>query len=374
MQDDVITSILASLAEVSPLIQVILGPRQVGKTTAAREIQKKLKSASHYVSADDVAAPGRDWILENWLEAKSQGQHAVLIIDEIQKIHRWSETIKKLWDEQATAVSQLKVILLGSSSLQLHDGLSESLAGRFELHHLFQWGWAESNRIHKMSLDEYLKYGGYPGSYRFINQPERWRKYLKDSVVDTVIERDILANIKVKSPALFRQSFELFMSYPAQEISYNKLLGQLQDRGNIDLVKHYMTVFEQAFLLKSIRKYSGRKILAKTSSPKIIPMCPALVQYDQEYEETGRVFEAIVGTDLLKAFEHVFYWRDGKYEVDYVVEYGKSLYAIEVKSGRKKIAPGLSVFQDNFPKAQLKIVHRENYSDFVRDPRAWLAQ
>ncbi len=369
MQDDVVARIYGNLRERDCLIQVLLGPRQVGKTTAAQKIKDRFGDGATYASADDVVSAGRDWILEKWLS----GQNGkLLIIDEIQKIENWSETIKKLWDEQKQKKQKLKLLLLGSSSMQLHTGLSESLTGRFELHHLYQWSWSESQAIAKMTLDQYLKFGGYPGSYQFIKDPERWRNFLKNSIINTVIEKDILTNVRVKSPGLFRQSFELFMSFPAQEISYNKLLGQLQDSGNIDLIKYYLNIFEQAFLLKCIYKYSAKRLVTKSSSPKIIPMCPALSQFEGEFDETGRIFEAAVGVDLIKAFKKVSYWREASNEVDFVIEYEKKLYALEIKSGRMRPSKGLARFKELYPSAILKILDREDYSKFLSNPIVWL--
>jgi uncharacterized protein len=372
MQTSVITEILSALKASDCPIQVILGPRQVGKTTAALEIQKRSGRSVKYISADDVISASRDWLYEQWYEARATQGTGLLIIDEIQKISGWSESIKKLWDEQKREKTKIKLVILGSSSLDLHEGLSESLAGRFELHTLYQWGWPESQTLSQMSLDDYLRFGGYPGSYEYIKDQNRWRNYVRNSIVNAVIDKDILASVRVKSPALFRQSFELFMSYPAQEISYNKLLGQLQDKGNIDLVKYYLQIFEQAFMLKCVYKYSGKKLVSKTSSPKIIPMCPALVQCESEYEEAGRIFEACVGADLLKKTQRVWYWREASAEVDYIIEDGKNLFALEVKSGRKRGFSGLAKFKDHFPKAQLKVITKDEYGNFTKDPVAWL--
>jgi uncharacterized protein len=372
MQTTVTTDILDALQAKDCPIQVILGPRQVGKTTTALAIQKRSKVPAHYISADDVVSASRDWLYDQWHQARSNPKVQLLIIDEIQKIPRWSESIKKLWDEQKLEKTQLKLVLLGSSSLELHEGLAESLAGRFELHTISQWGWSESQKLRAMRLDDYLRFGGYPGSYQFIDNEDRWRSYLRNSIVNAVIEKDILASVRVRSPALFRQSFELFMSYPAQEMSYNKLLGQLQDKGNVDLIKYYLQIFEQAFMLKCVFKYSGKKLVSKTSSPKIIPMCPALVQFENEYTEPGRIFESCVGVDLLKKTHRVWYWREASFEVDYIIEDGKNLFALEVKSGRKRGASGLAKFQDRFPKARLKIITKDEYLNFSKDPLSWL--
>ena len=215
-----------------------------------------------------------------------------------------------------------------------------------------------------MSLEEYLQYGGYPGSYEFVDDSLQWKSFIQNSIVESVIGKDILSQAHVKSPALFRQAFEILCHYPAQEISYNKLLGQLQDKGNIDLVKFYIELYSGAFILNPLFKYYGKAVLKKSSSPKILPLCPALVNFTHSTLdhslETGRLFELAVGMELYRLPGQLYYWRDGQYEVDFVLEYDKKLYAIEAKSGRKKKKSGLEHFLKKFSKARPLFVDRDN--------------
>lgn len=219
-----------------PFIQVIMGPRQVGKTTGIKQLLSRWPMAYHYANADDIWAANRSWLLEQWQKAQTLGMGALLVIDEIQKIPNWPETIKSLWDQKP---HHLRVVLLGSSSLQIQQGLSESLAGRYELMKVFHWTYPELKKVFDYTLDHYLAFGGYPASAQFDHDFDRWRSYVKESIVESVIGKDILSNRKVSNPSLFRQAFEILCSYPAQEISYTKLLGQLQDKGNTDLIKYY---------------------------------------------------------------------------------------------------------------------------------------
>lgn len=369
------------------MIQVILGPRQVGKTTGILQLLQGWNGSNlyHYATADDALVVSSAWIEEQWQQAvqKSQSQSktksCLLVIDEIQKIPQWSSVIKKLWDRQASftsAESRLKVVLLGSSSFQIQSGLIESLAGRFELIRAFHWDFRRSKNKFGLNWDQYLRFGGYPGTYKFIDDPDRWRRYVRDSIVNTVIDKDILNQAHVKSPALFKQCFLLAMSFPAQEISYNKLLGQLQSRGNVDLVKYYLDLFEWSYLLKTLQKYSGKSLVKRSSSPKIVPLCPALI--DPSYtvddpEKRGRVFESVVGAELLKGTETVSYWRNGDNEVDYVVESAGELFAIEVKSGRKRSGKGLAEFKKHFPKAKILFITEENFPEFAADQRRFFS-
>lgn len=249
------------------LIQVLIGPRQVGKTTSILKlIDDYYADQAHYVSADKV----------------------------FNSDENWSEVIKKIFDEAKKNKKKIRCILLGSSSLEIQKGLTESLTGRFQLTQAYHWNYSESHQLNKMNFETYLKFGGYPKSYEF-SDPKEWADYVRNSIVNTVIEKDILQYQKVKSPALFRQAFEILIGYPAQEVSFTKLLGQLQDRGNVDLIKNYIRLYEGAFLIRILEKFSSKTIKVKTSSPKIIPLAPCfyyLTVLDKyELDEKGRVFE-----------------------------------------------------------------------------------
>jgi uncharacterized protein len=346
-------------------IQVILGPRQVGKTTFIKLFVSKNKKEYHYVSADGVAES--NWIFEQWQWARSNKK--TLIIDEIQKVPQWSEMIKKIWD---SAQEPKKMILLGSSSLNLQKGLSESLTGRYEILRAYHWNYSSTQKLKKMSLDQFLIYGGYPGSYPLLEDSQRWQEYLQSSIVETVISKDILMQAQVKSPALFRQSFYAFANYPGQVVSYNKILGQLQDKGNIDLVKYYLDLYDGAYLIKTIQKYSNNEVKKRQSSPKIICMAPSLSCFHRldnlTPEYMGRVFESLVGAQLIKNFEKVFYWQELDFEVDFILKYKGQVIAIEVKSGRKKKTRSLDVFLTKNPKAIPLFINKENYSQFELDP------
>jgi len=357
------------------LIQVVLGPRQVGKTTGILHyLKSEWKDKFIYASADALFNATPEWVMEKWQEARRQRR--LLALDEIQKVENWAEVVKKLWDEDTKENRSVPCILLGSSSLELHRGLSESLTGRFRQIRAHHWNYRESHEGYRLSFEEYLKFGGYPGSYPFRKDEQEWATYLKTSIIETVVEKDILKNHTVKSPALFKQAFELLISYPAQEISYTKLLGQLQDKGNTELVKYYLKLYEGAFLIRALDKFSTSPVRAKSSSPKILPLCPAFYYTHilEEYSrsERGRAFELVVGSQLNRLGLDLYYWRERNDEVDFVVKRGKSLWAIEVKSGREKSLKGLEAFQKKFPAARVVMITPENYFDFEKDPIRFL--
>ena len=351
-----------------PLIQVLVGPRQVGKTTGVRQLLERVKGRFFFANADGVLVSDQNWLIEQWQRALALGDGALLVVDEIQKVSNWAESVKALWDAQP---GRLKVLLLGSSSLQLQSGLKESLAGRFELTRVYHWTFAEMHRAFGYGLERYLSFGGYPGAVRFEEDLERWYTYMKESIVEAVIGKDILQNRRVANPALFRQAFEILCHYPAQEISFTKLLGQLQDRGNTDLVKYYIELYGGAFLIYALQKYSAKEWLARSSSPKILPACPALYtmasgKWD-DAERRGRVFELAVGAELVQFPGEIYYWREKQAEVDFVYKSHGQLYAIEVKSGRKKSTKGLDAFVAKFPQAGRVLITPENFQQFSQE-------
>lgn len=365
IQRSFVEQVQNSLQRKTPLIEVIIGPRQVGKTTGIKQLLANIVGEHYYISADGDILKNSAWLLKHWTLAKSKSINCILIIDEIQKIENWAETIKELWDSQNLKSDHIKIILLGSSSLQLQKGLSESLAGRFTVHKVYHWSPQESAEAFQLNLNEFLKYGGYPGSYQFINNKIDWLEYVKHSIVDAVIGKDILSIARVKSPALFKQTFELACSYACQEVSYTKLLGQLQDKGNTELVKHYLELYEQAYLVKQLFKFSNKKVLSRSSSPKILPLCPALysITLDADYnsDNFGRAFELTIGMLLNQLPGELYYWRMKNLEVDYVLKFGKKIWAIEVKTERKEKTKAMYVFKIEFPNAELIIINQENY-------------
>lgn len=368
--------LLERLKQKPKFIQTILGPRQVGKTSGVLSVLENNFDASdcaYFSSEEDLF--DAEWFLSQVQKAAQQNKK-IIVFDEIQKVENWSELVKRSWDFQKRHKLQIHWVLLGSSSLKLTQGLAESLTGRFEVIQVAHWSFLESKKSFGLSLDDYINSGGYPASYSLMKEPIRFRKYMLESIFETVVNMDILRHASIKKPALFKQTFMLACQYPAQEVSYNKLLGQLQDAGNVDQIKHYLDLFSQAFLIKQIFKYS-RSALSRVSSPKIILCAPVFtmlfMRRDLTAEEKGRVFESIVGQRLSEHFESVYYWREGHHEIDYVVEENNELYAIEVKSQIRKI-PRFKAFKNKYKKAKFCLIDFENFEEFEKNPIKFLSR
>lgn len=375
-------------------IQVLAGPRQTGKTTISQQVARLLKCPILYISADEPLLRGTAWIEQQWetarLKAKqAKPQAAVLILDEIQKIPGWSETVKRLWDADTINNISLKVVLLGSAPLLIHKGLTESLAGRFEIIPVTHWSFTEMKEAFDWTVDKYIYYGGYPGSADLISDRHRWASYIIDSLIETTISRDILLMRRVDKPALLRQLFHIGCSYSGQIVSYQKLLGQLQDAGNTTTLAHYLQLLEAAGMLAGLQKYSVKQFRMRSSSPKLIVLNNALMaaQSDLSLKETkdrpdlwGRLVESTVGAHLMKlSLEknlRLFYWREGDKEVDFILQRGKIIMAIEVKSGRKREAlEGVEAFRKHFKPHRTILIGAEGIplKDFLEsDIEHWL--
>jgi predicted AAA+ superfamily ATPase len=353
------------------LIHIITGPRQVGKTTTAQQIAGIWPNKVVFASADQPLPPGPEWIRSQWekaerlsLQQRGKSTEAVLLIlDEVQKVSGWSETVKNLWDASVNAYP-LQVILLGSSSLLLQKGMTESLSGRFFLYRCSHWTYSEMREAFGWSLDQWLYYGGYPGAAQLIDNEADWTRYVTDSLIETVLARDVLQMQTIAKPALLRNLFLLSCGHPAQVLSYTKMLGQLQDAGNTTTLAHYLKLLETAFLLSGLELFKKGKLKKRGSSPKLVIWNNALIHavtgstFKAARDDSswwGRIVENAVGAHLmnhLSSFPYsVYYWRERNDEIDFVIESPRKVIAIEVKSGRTENTRGLKKFCHIYPEA-----------------------
>jgi len=385
----IFNEILSRVKEPRKFIQVLLGPRQIGKTTLALQIEKELRIPIIYVSADTVALEDYSWIQIQWDIARHKmlnEKEGLLIIDEVQKIPHWSEVIKKLWDEDYKNKINLKVILLGSSPWLMQNGLQESLAGRFEIIPVTHWSYWEMRDFFGWDLNKYIFFGGYPGPVEFANllDQSRWLNYINDSLIETTISRDILLMTQINKPILLRRLFQLGCNYSSQILSYQKMLGQLQDVGNTTTLAHYLELLSGAGLITGINKYANQKVRTKASSPKFMVYNTALMsaQSNKSYKEAisdpifwGHLAESCIGAHILNMIRgtqiELFYWREKNEEVDFILKKEKSLTAIEVKSSYKKNTfSGLKSFSKNFNPKRVLIIGNQGISieDFLKEP------
>ena len=390
-QRDHVGTLVSRLAEPPRFIIALFGPRQTGKTTIVRQALQQIQQPSRYLAIDEpdsmsleipstrVEAILRrsrerdtEWLVLNWERARREADRSldgsVLVLDEIQKIPQWSETVKGLWDADRAADRRLHVVILGSAPLLMQSGLTESLAGRFEPIRVTHWSFLEMADAFGLDLPGFLYFGGYPGSASLVRDPAQWRDYILHALVEPNIERDLLAMTRVDKPALLKRLFALGASCSGQILSYTKILGQLQDAGNTTTLARYIELLENAGLLAGLPKYASRPH-RRGSSPKLNVLNTALMTAGSGYafEEAradrtfwGRIVESAVGAHLINTATsdiRVYYWRDGQYEVDFVLRRGPRLVGIEVKSGPSPRSPrGLETFEERFRPHRILVV------------------
>ena len=395
-----VDTLVERLAEPVRHITALFGPRQTGKTTIARQALGRIDLPNRYLAVDepDSAEPpfpydetaltrsatsqrvrDTEWLVRQWEEARLEAERpprgAVLVLDEIQKIPDWSETVKGLWDADRLRNCPLRVVILGSAPLLMQSGLSESLAGRFETIRVSHWSFAEMSSAFDFDLPQYLYFGGYPGAAPLVREPDRWRAYILGGIVEPNIERDLLAMTRVDKPALLKRLFELGADCSGQILSYTRMLGQLHDAGNTTTLARYLDLLASAGLLAGLQKYTGSRASRRASSPKLNVLNTALMTAGSGYsfEEAqadrtywGRIVESAVGAHLFNTAEsdmRLYYWRDGDDEVDFVLRRGGRLVAVEVKSGEerrparaRRSLPGMEEFQRRFDRSRGMLV------------------
>ena len=378
-----LSTLKARLREPPDRIIALFGPRQTGKSTIARAV---LRPTDHYFPVDKPDPTGvgfthadadnvtvadqqkRDtrWLVRNWerarLDAERLPQGCILVVDEIHKIPEWSETVKGLWDADRARGCPLQVVILGSAPLLIQSGLSESLTGRFEPIHVPHWSFGEMAAAFGFDLPAYLYFGGYPGAASLARDEERWRNYVLGGIVEPTVERDLLALTRVDKPALLKRLVELAAAHSGQVLSYTKMLGQLWDAGNTTTLARYLDLLGSAGLIAGLQKYAGSAVRRRGSSPKLNVLNNALMTAASGYSFAeaqadrtfwGRIVESAVGAHLYNTATldiRVLYWRDGLREVDFVLQRGPKLVAIEVKSGppRRTDSRALDAFATRF--------------------------
>lgn len=383
--------LLQRLVEPRRFMQIVAGPRQVGKTTLVRQTLEASGLPYQYASADEPTLRGGQWIEQQWQAARRLAVErvAALALDEVQKIPDWSEAVKRLWDEDTGSGLALHVILLGSAPLLVQRGLSESLTGRFEMLRLPHWTFSEMRTAFGFSLDDYIFFGGYPGAAPLIEEPTRWARYVLDALIETTISRDVLLLTRVDKPALLRRLFELGCRYSGQVLSYTKMLGQLQDAGNSTTLAHYLDLLQGAGLLAGLPKFAGQAVRQRGASPKLQVLNTALISAQSgltlmeardDAEYWGRLVESAVGAHLAntaaESTHELFYWRERGQEVDFVLRSGRKLVGIEVKSSRPRGArAGLEEFSRAFSPDKILLVGGDGIpvEEFLAAPvEVWL--
>ena len=357
------------LKEKKKFIQVLAGPRQVGKTTIITDVLSSISIPYVSETADNIIGSGSAWLEGIWQRARDlekQYGEALLVVDEIQRLSNWSQIVKTLWDEDMVKGVNLKVLLSGSSRLFLMKGLSESLMGRFELIHVVHWSYREMKEVFGFSLENFIYFGSYPGATELIKDEKRWKNYVRDAIIEASITRDIIMLSPIQKPALLKQLMELGSLYSGQILPYDHMLGQLADAGNTTTLANYLELLRQSGLVAGLQKYSGSELRIRSSSPKLQVFNNALLSARHSVDFTsaqkdetlwGRLVESAVGCHLINSTvgedTRLAYWRDRQDEVDFVLYNENSAVAFEVKSGSRTAGKGMGAFLKRYPKSKV---------------------
>lgn len=381
-----VETLIGRLSEPTQRLVAIFGPRQTGKTVAARQALSLIDRESHYEAVDAPEPEGtalrpsgtgtdpvaswpmvrdRGWLVSLWERCRRRAWRStdgfMLVLDEIQKIDRWADVVKGLWDTDRAEDCPLHVVVLGSAPLLMQAGLNESLAGRFEPIPFTHWSYLEMAEAFGFDLHQYIYFGGYPGAASLAHDQQRWSSYVRGALVEPIIERDVLSMTRVDKPSLLKRLFDMGCLYSGQVLSYSKMVGQLQDAGNTTTLTRYLKLLSDAGLLTGLSKYTKRPVSARASTPKLNVLNTALMAVASGYsfEEAradrtfwGRLVESAVGAHLINTAEpgtNVKYWRERNYEVDFVLQRGPRTVGIEVKTGRWSSGlSGLVAFEKRF--------------------------
>lgn len=345
---------------------MLSGPRQVGKTTLLLELAARFGERASYVSADSAEAQISGWweqVVRTAVDRARKAGSGFLLVDEIPYLPDWSRRLKSEADRIFRTKVPLQVVVSGSSAIDVGKGARETMAGRFERLRLFHWPTSELMRCFQLPADEavsqFIQSGSYPGAQTLLGQPDRWRAYLRDSIVEPAIGRDILNLELVRKPALLRQVYAVAIGHPAEIVSLQKLAGELAERGALETIAHYLQLLEEACLVAGVRKYSERTVRQRAAPPKLTVLNHGLMAAmgpapDRERDSVrwGRWVENAVGAFAWNAEQTVCYWRAEPLEVDWVLEGSWGSWAIEVKTGayRPQDLRGLLEFCRQHPK------------------------
>jgi predicted AAA+ superfamily ATPase len=342
--------LLDRLKEAAPArIQLLTGPRQVGKTTLLLEIAAQFGDRAVYAAGDepDAALPGfweRCWTN---VEARAKHGTAVLLLDEVHHLSDWAARLKGSWDRARRRHIPIHIVATGSSALRVATGSRESLAGRFERLTLSHWPAASLADAFHLSPQEaaqsLVRFGSYPGAFEFQKDFARWRAYVRDAIIEPAIGRDVLAMGAVRRPALLRQVFAIAAGSPAQIVSLQKMQGQLQDSGALETVAHYLALLQDAYLVAPLEKFSAQALRRRASPPKLVVLNNALISAmhpdgppdpAREPDRFGFWVENACLAFAINQGQQVTYWREEPLEIDAVFDGSWGKWAVEVKTGR----------------------------------------
>lgn len=355
-------------------VQILTGPRQVGKTTMLLAEAAKWGEAAVYLAADAPEASLAGWWEAQWRRATDQARHgvAVMMIDEVQYLREWPRLIKSAIDQVYREQLPLHIVISGSASLEMARGTRETMAGRFEKLVLRQWTArdlaSEFGLSREQAVETVVRFGSFPGGMRMLNDLPRWESYIRESIVEPAIGRDLLMLEAVRKPALLRQVYAVCAGHPCEIISLAKIAGSVTDPGSSETVAHYLHLLDEAYLVAPLSKYSKREVRKRASPPKIVPLSNAFPAVSGTAPEWGRQVENACLAFAINSGQGVAYWREEPHEVDAVMDGSWGKWAVEVKTGAfsARDLAGLLEFARRSPEFAPLVICEEQHGDVAR--------
>jgi len=381
---DIRAWLLERLDEPAPgRIQLLTGPRQVGKTTLLLDLAAHYGDRGLYAAADAPEAGVPGYWERFWAEAEAKARNgtSVVFLDEIHLVPNWSAWLKGYWDRFRRRHLPIHIVATGSSALRVTAGLRESLAGRFERIVFAHWTAGALAKTFNMSILDAARravfFGTYPGAWALTHDQARWRAYIRDAIIDPAIGRDVLALGQVRRPALLRQVFAVAAGSPAEIVSLQKIQGRLADRGALETVAHYLELLQDAYLVAPLEKFAKRAVRRRAAPPKLVTLNNALLSAmhpdgpPDEQRDAPRFGAWIENACLASAVnrgQRVTYWREEPLAVDGVLEGSWGTWAIEIKSARfdSRDLTGLLEFCKRHPAFRPLVVTRPGDEDLAR--------
>ena len=371
----------ANLEGHDPLIQIVVGPRQVGKTTAVEHLIKEWQGKAHYATADAIVGDYGPWLEKQWQKALASGENTLLVLDEIQKVKNWTDIVKKLWD--ASKSRGIRVVLLGSTSLNhcLSRPIPESLSGRFVPIYVPHWSFAETQETFGCDLDQYTLYGGYPKAMELAHNSIAWQDYVGRAIINPIIDVDIYQLGRFKNVDNLRRAFRVFCQEFSTDINLTSLLNKIQHTGNTEIVKKYLNGFAEAFLLTQLHHIDDNGFPDPRKNPRIMANCPAVFTYGRDsmksFSEDPIRFEQLVAGELSRIPHTSFgYWQQSdKIGMDYFIKMpDQQIFGITIERNETKrsLARSYDLFRKTFDGARIVSISPDNLPVFMQGQRAFL--
>lgn len=368
-----IDEVLSKLNDENHKVIIIYGARQTGKTTFVKEVLKQMSGKTLFIDGD--LFQNKEILSSSDLTKLKDlvGDNDVLCIDEAQRIRDIGINLKILHDN----FKNLRIIVTGSSSLDLANVTKEPLTGRNYTYQLYPISILELSKLHtpfeiKSQVEQRLIFGSYPEIFR-IDGMENKIKYLR-TISSDYLYKDVLEFQSIRHSDKLRNLLKLLAFQIGSEVSYSELATKLEI--SKQTVEHYIDLLAKSFVITVLHGFSRNLRKEITRKPKIyfcdLGIRNAIIDdfsYLDSRADIGALWENFLVIERLKRNEYQkhfcsqYFWRTYTgAELDYVEEYNGKLYGYEFKYQKTGKAP--QMWTETY-KGEFECFNRENFLGFV---------